>query len=292
MTKVTIKTPATSANLGLGFDSMGIALERFLTLNAEVNPSEKWEFSYLKPELEVLAEDESNIVAQTAIKTAQIHGAKMPALKVEMDSEIPLSHGQGSSSSAIVGGIELANHFCELELSEYEKLKLACQIEGHPDNVGPCITGGAFVGYYSDAELYYYTFQLKGVSLILTEPPYEISTEEVRKVLPDSYSRSDAVGQNALNNIMLMAMERGDFETMGEVMMQDKFHEPYRSPFIKEFNEVKKLALEKGAYATVISGAGPTILTLCPEDKCTEIVEALEKALPNCNHLSVDIYYK
>ncbi len=282
-----IKIPATSANLGLGFDSMGVAVDLFLTIEAK--KAEQWVFHYASQDLEELPQGEDNLVCQTAQYVARKYGQDLPGIEVWMDSEIPLAHGLGSSSSAIVAGIEIANHFLDLGLSDFDKVWIGTELEGHPDNIGPCITGGAFIGYYSD-KLAYYTRRLEGISLIVTIPAYEISTEEARQALPQAYPSSQAVSQNAKNNVMLLAMWNQDYSLMGKLMMQDEFHEPYRRLLIDEYDQVRELTLQYGAYATVISGAGPTLLTLCPEDKVNGILEAL-KAVPDCTHKKVNVFY-
>ena len=288
MNNVSLKIPATSANLGLGFDTMGLAVNKYLYIKA--TESDKWEFDFLDEELRDLPNGEANFVASTAIDIAKTYNKSMPSLFIEMSSEIPLTHGLGSSSSAIVAGIELADHYCQLGLSTYDKILLASKIEGHPDNVGPCITGGAFVGYYQDGYLAYHQLNLDKISLILSIPPYEISTKVAREAIPDSYEKGAAIEQNALNNVMLLSMVKKDYKTMGELMMQDKFHEPYRQPLIAEFPEIKEIAVKNGAYATVISGAGPTVLTLCPEDKVEEILKELQH-VSTCKHESVEVHY-
>lgn len=288
MNNVSLKIPATSANLGLGFDTMGVAVNKYLYIKA--TESDKWEFEFLDEELRDLPNGEANFVASTAIGIARTYNKVMPDLFIEMSSEIPLTHGLGSSSSAIVAGIELADHYCQLGLSMYDKILLASKIEGHPDNVGPCITGGAFVGYYRDGYLAYHQLNLDKISLILSIPPYEISTKVAREAIPDSYEKGAAIEQNALNNVMLLSMVKKDYKTMGELMMQDKFHEPYRQPLIAEFPEIKEIAVKNGAYATVISGAGPTVLTLCPEDKVEGILKELQQ-VSTCKHESVEVHY-
>ncbi|MBA5729442.1 homoserine kinase [Aerococcaceae bacterium INB8] len=288
MNNVSLKIPATSANLGLGFDTMGLAVNKYLYIKA--TESDKWEFEFLDEELRDLPNGVANFVASTAICIAKTYNKVMPDLFIEMSSEIPLTHGLGSSSSAIVAGIELANHYCQLGLSMYDKILLASKIEGHPDNVGPCITGGAFVGYYRDGYLAYHQLNLDKISLILSIPPYEISTKVAREAIPDTYEKGVAIEQNALNNVMLLSMVNKDYKTMGELMMQDKFHEPYRQPLIAEFPEIKEIAVKNGAYATVISGAGPTVLTLCPEDKVEGILKELQQ-VSTCKHESVEVHY-
>lgn len=286
--EVSFQIPATSANLGLGFDSMGVALQKYLTIQAK--KSDHWQFTYDQEALKVLPVDEKNLVAKTAIQVAEEYGQDMPALHVHMTSEIPLTHGLGSSSSAIVAGIELANYYGKLNLDEAAKIRSGTLIEGHPDNVGPCVTGGVFVGEFSDDQLTYYTMDLEGISLITSIPDYELSTAEARKALPDEYNRQVAVDQNAKNNVMLLAMLNKDYQAMGRLMMQDQFHEPYRGPLIPEFDDIKQIATGLGAYATVISGAGPTLLTLCPSQDQAKILQALEP-LENCQHEAIEVHY-
>lgn len=289
MEKFLIKIPATSANLGLGFDSMGIALDKFLTIEASI--AEEWNITFEQEALMVLPTDESNMVVDTAITVAKKYHQKMPPLAIHMDSQIPLTHGLGSSSSAIVAGIELANYFCDLQLSQFDKIQIGSDIEGHPDNIGPCITGGIFVGAYDrDGFLAYESAKAHDVGIIISVPPYELSTTLSRSVLPTHYERSDAVMQNALSNVMVLALLKGDYEKMGQMMMRDRLHEPYRQPLISEFTLIRDLCLSKGAYACVISGAGPTVLTLCPQDQAQEILQFLIEQVPECEHEAVKVY--
>ena len=289
MADLSLKIPASSANLGLGFDSIGVAVDKFLYI--EANLSDTFKVSFKDFALSVLPSDEKNLVFTTARNIAKKYGRKLPALHIEMQSEIPLSHGLGSSSSAIVAGIEIADHFLELNLSVYDKVRLGCEIEGHPDNIGPCITGGAFVGHYQDGELFYYHLNLDNIGLIVSVPEYEINTEEARDVLPNAYTRGEAVAQNALANVMILALHNKDYRLMGELMMKDSFHEPYRQPLIKEFDDIKKEALDAGALATVISGAGPTVLTLAEEDTLDKVLENLQ-SVKDVHHEIVSVYTK
>lgn len=288
MSQFEIKVPATTANLGVGFDSIGLALNKFLTVKA--SPADNWQFNFKDVFLKVLPNNEQNLVAKVANKVASKFKQTMPPLRVEMSSEIPLTHGLGSSSSAIVAGIELANHFVQLNLTQEQKIVIATEIEGHPDNVGPCVTGGLFIGAYENGVLFYETADFNHVGIILSIPDYELSTAEVRKVLPAEYSKEAIILQNAYSNIMTAALLKGDFEKMGAMMMKDLIHEPYRQPLIKEFDAVKNITLTTGAYATVISGAGPTILTLCPVERTEAILQSLNSMVPECRHEITTVY--
>lgn len=289
MSDLSLKIPASSANLGLGFDSIGVAVDLFLKIDTRL--ADTFEVEFKSKDLEVLPADESNLVFQTALKIASDYDKTLPSIHMTMDSDIPLSHGLGSSSSAIVAGIEIANHYLDLNLSDFDKVLIGCQIEGHPDNVGPCITGGAFVGYYLNNELYYYHIDIGELGLIVSIPDYEINTNEARDVLPNAYTRVEAVAQNALANVMILALHNQDYRLMGQLMMKDSFHEPYRQPLIAEFDDIKETALKSGALATVISGAGPSVLTLVEENDIVEVLENL-KAIESCEHRIVNVYQK
>ena len=289
MKEINLSIPATSANLGLGFDSIGVAVTKFLKIRAYENHEFKVEF--LNPELDILPPGEDNLVISTAKSIARKYNKEMPPVRVEMDSEIPLAHGLGSSSSAIVAGIEVAAYFCDLDLSDHDKIMLGCDIEGHPDNIGPCITGGVFVGYYNQGELYYHVLDDIDFSLVVSVPNYMINTNEARRALPESYDRQTAVTQNAINNVMLFSLFNKEYVDMGRLMMKDQFHEIYRRPLIKEFDDIKETALKNGAYATVISGAGPSVMTLCSKENIPHILKNLEK-IENVVHEKLEIYKK
>lgn len=289
MKQIDLRIPATSANLGLGFDSIGVAVTKLLKIRAYENAEFKVDF--LNSDLDILPPGEDNLVISTAKSIARKYNKEMPPVRVEMDSEIPLAHGLGSSSSAIVAGIEIAAYFCDLNLSDHDKIMLGCDIEGHPDNIGPCITGGVFVGYYNHGELYYHVLDDIDFSLIVSVPNYMINTNEARRALPDSYSRQTAVNQNAITNVMLFSLFNKEYVDMGRLMMKDQFHEIYRRPLIKEFDEIKDGALRKDAYATVISGAGPSVMTLCAKDDVQGILRELKK-IDNVEHEELEIYKK
>ena len=139
--------------------------------------------------------------------------------------------------------------------------------------------------------MFYYHLNLDNIGLIVSVPEYEINTEEARDVLPNAYTRGEAVAQNALANVMILALHNKDYRLMGELMMKDSFHEPYRQPLIKEFDDIKKEALEAGALATVISGAGPTVLTLSEEDTLDKVLESLQ-SVKDVHHEILNVYTK
>lgn len=201
-----------------------------------------------------------------------------------MRSDIPLARGLGSSASALVDALYIANYFGNIQLSQYELLQLATEIEGHPDNVAPTIYGGLISGYYNpDTKVTDVTrIDVPKVDIILTIPPYELRTEDSRNALPETFSYRKAVQNSAISNTMICALIQHKYELAGKMMEQDGFHEPFRQHLIPEFEEVRQLSRQHEAYATVISGAYPTILTLSRRERSGELVRVLRDQITHC----------
>ncbi|MCJ1656440.1 homoserine kinase [Staphylococcus sp. NRL 16/872] len=280
-----LKIPASTANLGVGFDSIGMAIDKYLNLYIHRIEGDEWEFDYLSPELNSLPNNKDNYIYQVAQQVAAKYNIALPALKIEMRSDIPLARGLGSSASALVGALYIANYFGNIQLSKYELLQLATEIEGHPDNVAPTIYGGLLAGYYNPEtkETNVAHIEVPDVDIILTIPPYELKTEDSRNVLPDNFSHKKAIQNSAISNTMICALIQHNYELAGKMMGQDGFHEPFRQHLIPEFEQVKALANKYDAYATVISGAGPTILTFSRKEKSGELVRTLKHQITNCH---------
>ncbi|MDW4284139.1 homoserine kinase [Staphylococcus saprophyticus] len=274
-----LKIPASTANLGVGFDSIGMALNKFLYLDVTVNDEDQWSFNHIGPNVDELPNDESHYIYQIAQKVAETYEVELPNLNVEMRSEIPLARGLGSSASALVGALYIANYFGDIELSKYELLQLATDFEGHPDNVAPTIYGGLVLGYYNgDTKVTDVSYiDTPKVDIIITIPSYKLKTIDARNALPDTFSHEKAVQNSAISNTMISALIQHNYELAGKMMEQDGFHEPYRQHLIPEFQTIKGIAKQHLAYATVISGAGPTVLTLIAPERSGELVRALKR---------------
>jgi homoserine kinase len=256
--RVKITVPASTANLGPGFDSMGLALDLYLTLEAK--SSHRWEFYSDDEELKELPNDEQHFIAQIALKTAEKYGKELPPCRVVMKSEIPLARGLGSSASAIVAGIELADVFANLELTKHDKLLLATGIEGHPDNVGASLYGGLVVGCYDYNEVDILSFSDLAMEAVAVIPKEILLTKDSRGVLPDAFSRKEAVQASATANLLVAALLSRNWEAAGKMMERDLFHQPYRKPLIPFYQEIQQFAKENGAFGVALSGAGPTLL--------------------------------
>ena len=264
-----IIVPATSANVGPGFDSVGIAVTRYLTIEV-LEPADAW---LIEHDLGAgIPTDEKNLLLSTALSIA-------PAIQphhIKMTSEVPLARGLGSSSSVIVAGIELANQLANLQLSDAEKLRIATEIEGHPDNVAPAIFGNMVIASYIGEDVQYVTADFPSCDLVAFVPSYQLKTSDSRNVLPKEWSYKEAVAASSVANVAIAALLKGDLLTAGRSIKLDHFHERYRQSLVKEFPQVKEVAHQHDAYATYLSGAGPTIMNLLAPEHTAAFVAALE----------------
>ena len=252
-----ITVPATSANVGPGFDSVGIAVSKYLTIDV-LEAQENW---WIEHDLgEEIPSDEENLLLQTALQVA----ADLPPHRLKMTSEVPLARGLGSSSSVIVAGIELANQLGKLALSDEDKLEIATKIEGHPDNVAPAIFGNLVVASYVDQQTNHLVLPFPECALVAFVPNYELKTSDSRNVLPSEWTYKEAVAASSIANVAIAALAKGDLRVAGKAIEADRFHERYRQQLVTEFPQVKEVAHQHDAYATYLSGAGPTIMTLLP----------------------------
>lgn len=269
-----IRVPATSANLGPGFDSCGIALSRYLTIEV-IEEDTKWTIDH---ELgDKIAHDEQNLLVQTAKKVS-------PTLRphhLRMSSSIPIARGLGSSSSVIVAGIELANRLENLNLTERQKIEIATSIEGHPDNCTPAICGDFVVGSYyfnqNKPTVHYVKHYFPECRIIAYIPNSQVLTKESRSVLPETLSFAEAVKASSIANVMIAAILNGDLLLAGQMMEQDRWHEAYREQFVPHLATVRQIVKRNDGYAAFLSGAGPTVLILTSEEKADLITFELEQ---------------
>lgn len=246
------KVPGTSANLGIGFDCLGIALNIYDYF--EVEKQDKWELIGFNDEISI----KDNLFIKAYKKACEYKKIKATPLYIKLNAEVPISRGLGSSSCMIVGGIYACHILNNNYLSKEDMLKIATKLEGHPDNVAPAIYGGLCVSNLN------ITKQIKISNkwcFGLWIPPYEVKTSEARKVLKEEIKRNDAVNNIASAIISINALKTFDTKTIKEIC-NDTIHEPYRKKLIKDYETYKKLAYKKGALAFIISGSGSTCLSI------------------------------
>ena len=265
-----IIVPATSANVGPGFDSVGVAVTKYLEIQV-CEEREEWMIEHQLGKW--IPRDERNLLLKIALQIAP----DLQPRRLKMVSDIPLARGLGSSSSVIVAGIELANQLGNLKLSKHEKLQLATKIEGHPDNVAPAIYGNLVIASSVEGQVSAVVAPFPECAFLAYIPNYELRTRDSRGVLPKKLSYKEAVAASSIANVAIAALLTGDMVKAGQAIESDLFHERYRQELVREFATIKKVAKRNGAYATYLSGAGPTVMVLADPDKMPRIKAELEK---------------
>ena len=265
-----IIVPATSANVGPGFDSVGVAVTKYLEIQV-CEEREEWMIEHQLGKW--IPRDERNLLLKIALQIAP----DLQPRRLKMISDIPLARGLGSSSSVIVAGIELANQLGNLKLSDHDKLQLATKIEGHPDNVAPAIYGNLVIASSVEGQVSAVVAPFPECAFLAYIPNYELRTRDSRGVLPKKLSYKEAVAASSIANVAIAALLTGDMIKAGQAIESDLFHERYRQELVREFATIKKVAKKNGAYATYLSGAGPTVMVLADPDKMPKIKAELEK---------------
>ena len=265
-----IIVPATSANVGPGFDSVGVAVTKYLEIQV-CEEREEWMIEHQLGKW--IPRDERNLLLKIALQIVP----DLQPRRLKMVSDIPLARGLGSSSSVIVAGIELANQLGNLKLSDHDKLQLATKIEGHPDNVAPAIYGNLVIASSVEDQVSAVVAPFPECAFLAYIPNYELRTRDSRGVLPKKLSYKEAVAASSIANVAIAALLTGDMVKAGQAIESDLFHERYRQELVREFATIKKVAKKNGAYATYLSGAGPTVMVLADPDKMPKIKAELEK---------------
>ena len=268
-----LRIPASSANLGPGFDCFGLAWQIYNEIEFEL--SDALHIEGCDPRFA----NAENLAYRAFRRTAEAAGAACPAVSIRFEkTDISVSRGLGSSAALIAGGVRAADALLELHLSDDELLRVATEIEGHPDNVAPALFGGLTVSAAEGDTVLTRRFPLhERFHFVLLSPDFELSTAAARGVLPQSYPRADAVYNLSRTPLVLRALQDGDEELL-RFAMRDKIHQPYRRSLIPGYDEVETLALSSGACGFGISGAGSTQLAIFPDEPAAQRFAAAARA--------------
>ncbi|MFQ5658560.1 MAG: homoserine kinase [Candidatus Methylomirabilales bacterium] len=260
-----MRVPASTANLGSGFDVLGMALSLHNTLEVE-ETSGGVEITVEGEEAERLQMEGERSLIVRAAKAAYAHlGIKPPGLRIHLKNEIPVKRGLGSSATACVGGIVAAGELCGRPLSPEEILRLALPLEGHPDNITPSLVGGLTATCLSGGEVRYLKIPTpSGISVVAVIPERQLSTAEARRALPDQVPLADAVYNVGRAALLVGAMVAGDLTLLDEAT-QDRIHQPYRAKLLPGMEEVLEVGRRAGALAAFLSGAGSTLVALADQ---------------------------
>ena len=286
MTAINITVPATTENLGAGFDCIGAALTlynqfKFTPIDSGFN------ISVSGLEAQKVSTDDSNLAYQSFVKFYQQRGEKTPPVNIEIKLDVPLSRGLGSSATAIVGGLMGANYLAGLPLNLEEIIEMAIAIEGHPDNVVPALLGGCRLVASGDSWAICDVPWHESIIPVVAIPDFELSTAEARRVLPNQVSRADAIFNTAHLGLLIRALQTGRADWL-TVALQDRLHQPYRQALIHGFEAVQTAAMNAGALGLVISGAGPTLLALVDKIQAAKVESAIFSAWQSAG-IKVDV---
>jgi homoserine kinase len=262
-----ILVPATTANLGPGFDCLGMALSLYNEI--EVTPLDAPPDSAEIVEIEgegslELPCDDRNMIVYGMHRLFARAGVTPPPFRLRTINHIPLMSGLGSSSAAIVGGLVAGNELIERPLTRNELLTLATEMEGHPDNVGPALLGGLIVAVATASLPVITQVDVPLLQAVIVTPDLRVATDEARRILPPMLSRHDAIYNIGRAALVVQAFSKGDFDLLGRAM-DDRLHQPYRKHLIKGYDDVVSAAKEAGASAVAISGSGPTLIAFAPD---------------------------
>lgn len=270
-----VRVPATSANVGVGFDCLGIALD--LTATFLMAPAEKLEIVGCEERFR----GEDNLVWQSYLDACERLGTEPTPLHITILSPIPLSGGLGSSSACVIAGIAAAMALSGDGFDRERALELACAEEGHPDNVAPALLGGLVSSFVDGDATTSTRMDVAGnLRFVAVAPPYEVRTTDARRVLPEEVSRETAVWQMGRCVATVRALELGDADLLARAC-HDRLHEPYRARLIPDYDSLRAAALEAGACAFMISGSGSTMLAVADGDEAAaRVADALSATCP------------
>jgi homoserine kinase len=275
--RVTVRVPATTANLGPGFDCIGFALDIWNETTVERAP---FAFNIIGEGEDTLPRDARNLVVTGVVTAFRVAGRPAPELAYSCKNTIPSSSGLGSSSAAIVSGLLAGAAFSGHKFAESDLLDLAASIEGHPDNVAPAILGGCQIGVRHEGK--WYTDHVKlpsGLKAVIFIPDRSSkgSTIETRMALAPEVSRSDAVYNIGRAAMLVNALASGNLEAL-RIATEDRLHQPARSHLFPYMNRLIKAALDAGAHGAFLSGAGPSVMALATHREMTVAYEMTEAA--------------
>ncbi|MGA8941436.1 MAG: homoserine kinase [Thermoactinomyces sp.] len=252
-----VKVPGSTANLGPGFDSIGMAVNCFLTLYLE--PAAVLGITVSGKHTTGISTHSDNFIVQVMRKLFEKEGAKLPPFHLHIKNDIPLARGLGSSAAAIVAGLLAADHLLGANWSQKELLKKATILEGHPDNVGASLFGGSVISSWDGEEAEAVVCEPPDIPVMAIIPEYRLLTDTARKALPEKYSRHDAILSSSRANLLVAALFLKKWDLL-KTAMQDSFHQPYRETLVPGLSEGLKKATDHGAYGIALSGAGPTMI--------------------------------
>ncbi len=278
--KVRLRVPATTANLGPGFDCLGLALQWYNYIEiAEQDGNEPAFIIAGREAPDDLPTGPENLTWQAIARVFRLANTPMPSVTVRVTIETPIARGLGSSASAIVGGMAAANEFLGNPVPSDQLVAEMIAMEGHPDNVVACYYGGLTASLVTDSEVYVRKYDpAESLRCVLIVPDYRLSTSSARKVLPSRIPVKDAVFNLARIPFVIDKLCTGDVSGL-DVIMDDRLHQPHRRKLIAEYDLIEAEAMRAGAAAVCLSGSGPTLLAIADAERADVVADSVQRML-------------
>ncbi|MDR1663777.1 MAG: homoserine kinase [Clostridiales bacterium] len=294
---IRIKIPATSANLGPGFDSIGVALSLYnyveietgspdgrpLTIRAKPRAPGNETLSWYREPVAGVPTDESNLIYKSISYFYRLAGEPIPPFTITQEDYIPMDRGLGSSAACVTAGLLAANHFTGRNMPLEKLIDIAARIEGHPDNTTPALAGGMTVGVMTDNGLVYSKVEgpwVTGLKFAVFIPTFKLATKKARAVLPPQYARRDLIFNASRAALLVAALTTGDFEKLSAAL-EDRVHQPFRQDLVPGMAEIMREAPAYGAYNVVLSGAGPSLLAMTADGDFVKKIKPFTEQLPH-----------
>lgn len=274
-----IKVPATSANLGPGYDSLGLALNLYNNFKFKNRDDKKIKIKIIDKNnnKKIKIRNQDNLIFKAYKKYFNYLKIEIKGIEIIEEMYTPPARGLGSSSAAIIGGLAAAVVRTNKLISEKELIQLAVELEKHPDNVIPALIGGLCINFYCSEGYDYYKIDLdQNLDFILIVPDYELQTEKLRKVLPEKLKYAQTIHNLRSISLLTAAFINKDYYLL-KTAIKDQIHQPYRKKFIKLFDQLIEAAYKEGAFAAALSGAGPTMLAISNNSNSQAVAEAMKK---------------
>lgn len=277
---VHVRVPASTANLGPGFDCLGMALQLYNEVELRVSPGSGLAITVSgSASTEDLPRNETNLVYRVISRIFELTGTPLERIELALTVNTPLARGVGSSAAAIVAGMLAANTIACTPLDNDALLREMVHAEGHPDNIVPCLVGGLTASLAHDGGVVYERYAPHpSVRCVLLIPDYQLSTSKARQALPKSVPMRDAIFNLARVPLVITALTSGKLDHLS-VLMDDRIHQPYRKELVRDYDLVASEAEKAGAAAVCLSGAGPTMLAVVQEHNAHRVAKAMKAVL-------------
>ena len=272
---ISVRVPSTSANLGPGYDAVGLALSLSMRISLDRAPYPLLEVRGTGSDL--IPRGPDHPAYRAARFVAELVGEPDAHFRLLQENAIPPVRGLGGSAAALVGGAVAANDLFGGQIAAPDLLNIVCELDGHPDNAAPALLGGLVIGTLTPEGVSAVRLEPKELKTVVAVPDFSVSTTAARRALPEKVPHRDAAFNVGRSGLLLGALATGEYDLL-RVAMQDRLHQPYRSHLVPGLEDVIEAALENGAYGACLSGSGPTVLAFASKGTAARIAPAMQAA--------------